>query len=174
MTSLPGELSNILRRNHEYNCAIKSSKEKLAAEEKDEFFDFLESLANSTYVNFENIKSTPKTDEILKRLRIRPADYLRLIHSLTEDMTYRTNFELKVRNVNNMDYIRVTQILTENGICYTTNSLLAWNLSTSLLMENKLPPHDPFFKKYTLHDVRFGNLFDGDMTYRLQKISLKI
>lgn len=152
---------------------LKSSKEKLAEEEKDEFFDFLESLANSTYFNFQNIKSTSKTDEILQRLRIRPADYLRLIRNLTEDLTYRTgNYELKVRNVNNMEFIRATQILTEYGICYTTNSLLALNLSMSLLMDNKLPPSDPFFKKYYLHDVRFGNLFDGDMTYRLQKFSL--
>lgn len=73
--------------------------------------------------------------------------------------------EQKVRNVNNMEFIRTTQILTEFGICYTTNNLLALNLSTSLLMENKITPVDPFYNKVKLHDVRFGNLFDGDMTY---------
>lgn len=132
-----------------------------------ELFDFLESLANSTFINFENIKATPKTDEILQRLRITPSTYLKLIYNLTENLTLRTgNIELKVRNVNNLEFIRATQILTEYGICYTTNSLLALNLSTTLLMENRLLPPDPFYKKYNLHDVRFGNLFDGDMTFR--------
>ena len=103
---------------------------------------------------------------MLKRLRITPADYLSLIYSLTEDLTIKKgNIELKVRNVNNMEFIRTTQVLTENGICYTTNNLLAFNLSTSILMENKRLPDDPFYKKTKLHDVRFGNLFDGDMTY---------
>lgn len=138
----------------------------MTAEEKDEFFVFLESLANSTYINFQNIKNSSRTDDILKRLNIRPANYLSLIYNLTEDWTRRTtNIELKVRNVNNMEFIRATQILTEYGICYTTNNLLAVNLSTALLMENRILPEDPFYKKSTLHDVRFGNLFDGDMTY---------
>lgn len=142
------------------------SKQQLKPDEKEELFDFLESLANSSYINFENIKSTPRTDEILQRLRIRPENYLTLIYSLTEDLTQRTgNIELKVRNVNNMEFIKTTQILTEYGICYTTNSMLALNLSTALLLENKIWPEDPFYKKTKLHYVRFGNLFDGDMTY---------
>jgi Amiloride-sensitive sodium channel len=34
-------------------------------------------------------------------------------------------------------------------------------------MENKIVPDDPYYKKmnFKLHDVRFGNLFDGDMSY---------
>lgn len=128
---------------------------------------FLESLANSSYLNFENIKSTAKTDELLRELRIQPSDYLRLIYDLTEDFTRRSSqdIEKKVRNVNNMDFIRSTQILTEYGICYTTNNILALNLSTALLLDNKILPEDPYYRKQTLHDVRYGNLFDGDMTY---------
>lgn len=128
--------------------------------------NFLESLANSSYVNFQNIKNTSNTDDILRRLNIKPADYLRLIYNLTEDLTRRTgNIEVKVRNVNNLEFIKTTQILTEYGICYTSNNLLALNLSTALIMENKILPDDPFYEKTKLHDVRFGNLFDGDMTY---------
>lgn len=138
----------------------------MVGDEKQDFFSFLESLANSTYINFQNIKNTSKTDEILKKLKVTPADYLSLIYNLTEDLTVLPgSIENKVRNVNNMEFIRTTQILTEYGICYTTNSLLARNLSTRLLMENKIMPDDPFYKNQKLHDVRFGNLFDGDMTY---------
>lgn len=138
----------------------------LSGDDKKEFFDFLESLANSTYINFQDIKNTAKSDEVLKRLRIEPKDYMSLIYSLTEDLSRKGgNIEKKVRNVNNMEFIRSTQVLTENGICYTTNNLLAINLSTALLFENKIMPEDPFYKKSKLHDVRFGNLFDGDMTF---------
>jgi acid-sensing ion channel, other len=142
------------------------SRTSLTDDEKAEFFIFLESLANSSYVNFENIKDTPRTEEILTKLKIKPENYMRLIYNLTEDLTRKTgNIELKIRNVNNLEFIRATQVLTEYGICYTSNSLLAINMSTALLMDQQILPDDPFYKKYTLHDIRFGNLFDGDMTY---------
>lgn len=138
----------------------------MSDDKKEEFFEFLESMANSTYLNFEDIKDTPNTEEILKELKIKPENYLRLIYDLTEDLTRKTgNIEIKVRNVNNMEFIRATQVLTEFGICYTSNSLLSVNMSTALLMDNKILPDDPFYKKTVLHDIRFGNLFDGDMTY---------
>lgn len=64
-----------------------------------------------------------------------------------------------------MEFIKATQILTEYGICYSTNNFLALNLSTSMLLEKKIPPDDAYYKKLKLHDVRYGNLFDGEMTY---------
>lgn len=135
-------------------------------EERKDFFDFLESLANSTYINFEDIKDSLKTEEILKNLKIKPEHYAMLIYNLTEDLTRKTsNMELKVRNVNNMEYIRTTQVLTEYGICYTTNNFLAANLSASWIIEKKVQQEDPFYRTSKLYDVRFGNLFDGDMTY---------
>lgn len=138
----------------------------MSEDEKKEFYEFLESLANSTYSNFQKIKNTSNTDKILQKLRIQPADYLSLIYNLTEDLTRKEGtIEVKVRNVNNQEFIKATQVLTEHGICYVTNNLLAVNLSTSLLMENKIYPDDPYYKKFNLHDIRFGNLFDGDMSY---------
>jgi acid-sensing ion channel, other len=139
----------------------------LSADEKEEFFTFLDSLANSTYNNFQHIKHTPRTDGILQKLNIRPANYMQLIYNLTEDMTYRKGIEKKVRNSNSQDYIKVTQVLTEHGICYTTNNMLAVNLSSSFMIANKVGPVDEDYiasgKK--VYDVRFGNLFDGDMSY---------
>lgn len=142
------------------------SRHGIKADESEEFFEFLESLANASFVNFHNIKSTPKTDEILQRLNIQPKDYLRLIYDLTEDLTKSEgNLEFKVRNVNNLEFIRVIQVLTEYGICYSTNNYLATNLSTSLLLEKKMPVDDNFYKKVKLHEVRYGNLFDGEVTF---------
>jgi hypothetical protein len=70
-----------------------------------------------------------------------------------------------VRNVNNLEFIRVIQVVTEYGICYSTNNFLSYNLSTAMLLENRMPNDDIFYKKTKLHYVRYGNLFDGEVTY---------
>lgn len=51
-----------------------------------------------------------------------------LIYNVSEDMTKRPA-ELKVRCVNNLEFIRSMQILTEFGICYTTNTFVGPNLT---------------------------------------------
>ena len=99
-------------------------------QDREELFAFLESLANSTYINFQNIKNFSSTDAMLARLNIKPENYMKLIFDLTEDLTLRDSAEMKVRNVNNLEYIKCIQVLTENGICYSTNNFLAPNLST--------------------------------------------
>lgn len=145
---------------------FQNSRNKIKEDEKEEFFTFLESLANATFVNFDMIANTSKTDEILKRLHIEPKDYLRTIYSLTEDLTKANgSLEEKIRSVNNLEFIQVIQVLTEYGICYSTNNFLSLNLSTALLFENRMPTDDPYYKKTKLHYVRAGNLFDGEVTY---------
>jgi len=119
----------------------------ISGTEKTEFSDFLESLANASYINFRYIKEYPSIDvsdlylkwvqtveklplqPLLERLNIRPKDYMLLIYNLTEDLTLQTNQELKVRNVNNLEFIRTLQTLTEYGICYTTNNFIAPKLT---------------------------------------------
>ncbi|XP_039436738.1 uncharacterized protein LOC120418426 isoform X2 [Culex pipiens pallens] len=135
------------------------------SEDKEELFAFIESLANSTYMNFGNIKGSQNVDRILSMLRIQPKDYMSLIANLTEDLTRRDDQELRVRSQNNLEYIRTMQTLTEYGICYTTNNLIAPNLTTSQLLRGHPPEEDYFYRNHKLHDVRFGNLFDGDVTY---------
>lgn len=145
---------------------MKYSRHKIKDEEKEEFFLFLESLANATFINFQNIASTPRTDAILERLNIQPKDYLRKIYELTEDWTkIDGTLEQKVRNVNNLEFIRVIQVVTEYGICYSTNNFLSYNLSTAMLLENRMPTDDIYYKKTKLHYVRYGNLFDGEVTF---------
>lgn len=142
------------------------SRHKIKDDERVELFNFLESLANATFVNFDQIADTPKTDAILERLNIQPKDYLRTIYELTDDLTKLDgNLEQKVRNVNNLEFINVIQVVTEYGICYSTNSFLSNNLSTAMLLENRMPIDDIFYKKVKLHYVRYGNLFDGEVTY---------
>ncbi|KXJ72308.1 hypothetical protein RP20_CCG018375 [Aedes albopictus] len=97
-------------------------------------FEFIESLANSTYINFEDIKGSDNVDRILQMLRITPKDYMLLIANLTQDLTRRDDHELRVRSQNNLEYIRSDQTLTEYGICYTTNSFIARNLTTSIFL----------------------------------------
>ncbi|XP_055542794.1 uncharacterized protein LOC129728381 [Wyeomyia smithii] len=99
-------------------------------EEQEEMFDFIESLANSTYMNFRNIKGSSNVDRILSMLRVQPKDYMMLIANLTKDLTRQDHQEFRVRTLANLEYIRTLQTLTEYGICYTTNSLIAPNLST--------------------------------------------
>jgi acid-sensing ion channel, other len=67
----------------------------------------------------------------LERLKIQPSDYMMLIYNLTEDLTLKSgqDQELKVRNVNNLEFIRSLQTLTEYGICYTTNNFIAPKLT---------------------------------------------
>jgi hypothetical protein len=126
----------------------------------------MESLANSTYINFDQIKNSTNSDAVLKRLKINPPEYLKLIYDLTEDLTRKEgSVEHKVRNVNNREFIKTTQVLTEYGICYSSNNYLAINLSTSMLLQNKAPIVDAFYRKVKLHEVRHGNLFDGEVTY---------
>ncbi|CAO1409477.1 unnamed protein product [Diamesa serratosioi] len=131
-----------------------------------DFFEFMESLANSTYINFENIKDTQATNQILKKLKILPENYATLIYNLTDNLiTLHENIDFRVRNVNNLDFIRAIQVQTEFGICYSTNNFLAPNLSASWIIEKKIEADHPYYRNFKLHDVRFGNLFDGDMTY---------
>ncbi|XP_062706720.1 sodium channel protein Nach [Aedes albopictus] len=142
-----------------------ATRSLLNDEEKVEMFEFIESLANSTYINFEDIKGSDNVDRILQMLRITPKDYMLLIANLTQDLTRRDDHELRVRSQNNLEYIRSDQTLTEYGICYTTNSFIARNLTTSQLLKGHPPDENDFYRNQKLHDVRYGNLFDGDVTY---------
>lgn len=62
-------------------------------------------------------------------MNIDPKDYMMLIYNLTRDQTRNEAGELRVRAFRNLDFIGCEQILTEQGICYTSNSYLASNLS---------------------------------------------
>uniref|UniRef100_A0A8W7P7G8 Uncharacterized protein n=2 Tax=gambiae species complex TaxID=44542 RepID=A0A8W7P7G8_ANOCL len=128
-------------------------------------FDFLESLANSTFINFQNIKHSDNVDSLLDVLQIQPENYMKIIYNLTRDLTRLDDTELRVRTQSNLEFLRTHQTLTEYGICYTTNSFISSNLTASLLLTGRELPLDDFYSTRTVHNVRYGNLFDGDITY---------
>uniref|UniRef100_A0A182SHV8 Uncharacterized protein n=1 Tax=Anopheles maculatus TaxID=74869 RepID=A0A182SHV8_9DIPT len=134
-------------------------------EDQAELYDFLESLANSSYFNFENIKHSDNVDSMLDMLQIKPENYMMVIYNLTRDLTRLDDTELRVRTQSNLEYLRTYQTLTEYGICYTTNSFISSNLTASLLLTGKQTPLDDFYMSRVVHNVRYGNLFDGDITY---------
>lgn len=124
---------------------------KLTSDERQDLFMFLESLANSSYINFHNIKISPIVEvlftfdtlssvwythlsiEMLQKLDIDPEEYMRLIYNLTQDWTRRDGGsiqEYKVKSMQDQSFISVEQILTEFGICYGTNNYLLTNIST--------------------------------------------
>lgn len=52
-----------------------------------------------------------------------------LIYNLTRDQLRNVSEEQRVRAYRNQDNIGCEQILTERGICYISNNILAPNLS---------------------------------------------
>lgn len=60
-----------------------------------------------------------------------------LIYNVSVDMTKRPA-ELKVRCVNNLEFIRSMQVITEFGICYTTNNFVAPKLTPRYISKIKL------------------------------------
>lgn len=131
-----------------FNIYAKNNKVK--DEEKEDLYQFFESMANATYATFKNIKNFTTTDvrdyccfmclwltssftwfqEVLKRLQINPNLYMRIIAKLTEDKSQEDTFDQKIKNINNLEPISVVRTLTEFGICYTTNSFVSYNIST--------------------------------------------
>uniref|UniRef100_A0A182WGM4 Sodium channel protein Nach n=1 Tax=Anopheles minimus TaxID=112268 RepID=A0A182WGM4_9DIPT len=165
-TSMPSLTICPLKRIYRPYLVNFCSKNGISKEEDQaELFDFLESLANSSYFNFGNIKHSDNVDSMLDMLQIKPENYMNIIYNLTRDLTRLADTELRVRTQSNLEFLRTYQTLTEYGICYTTNSFVSSNLTASLLLTGKQSPLDDFYLSRVVHNVRYGNLFDGDITY---------
>ncbi|XP_040172013.1 sodium channel protein Nach isoform X2 [Anopheles arabiensis] len=165
-TSMPSLTICPLKRIYRPYLLNYCSKNGITKEEDQaELFDFLESLANSTFINFQNIKHSDNVDSLLDVLQIQPENYMKIIYNLTRDLTRLDDTELRVRTQSNLEFLRTHQTLTEYGICYTTNSFISSNLTASLLLTGRELPLDDFYSTRTVHNVRYGNLFDGDITY---------
>uniref|UniRef100_A0A182QP75 Sodium channel protein Nach n=1 Tax=Anopheles farauti TaxID=69004 RepID=A0A182QP75_9DIPT len=165
-TSMPSLTICPLKRLHRPYLLNYCSKNGITNEEDQaELFDFLESLANSSFFNFDSIKHSAKVDQLLDVLQIHPESYMQVIYNLTRDLSRLDDTELRVRTQSNLEFLRTYQTLTEYGICYTTNSFISSNLTASLLLTGKQPPPDDFYSTRVVHNVRYGNLFDGDITY---------
>lgn len=125
-------------------------KRGINGEDKVQFYEFLESMANATFETFHQIKNYSSVEVrrwhwycfpvkqwlfervFLQKLNLLPEDYMMLIYNMTRDWTRMPNLEARVRAYRNRQMIRSEQILTERGICYVGNNFLASNLSTKL------------------------------------------
>ncbi|XP_055843170.1 uncharacterized protein LOC129909987 [Episyrphus balteatus] len=132
----------------------------MTVQEKIELFDFLESLANSSYFNFMDIKVAPS----IEKHNIDPMDYMNIIYNLTENYLLVSEKSIRLHAIINLWLVHSQQILTEWGICYSTNNYLIDELSTSNLLYGKKPPKNPYEDTTELYQTVSMNVFDQDDT----------
>ncbi|KAI8123537.1 Sodium channel protein Nach [Lucilia cuprina] len=137
--------------------------------ERHEFFEFMEKLANSTYINFQNIPNNQTIDLILDRLNITPDKYMELIYNLTGDTSIKYRNDLddvadKIRSTTGDFIIETRQILTEYGLCYMTNTMLSEKFTSLYLIWGEYPVNEIRDLKTTLQ-VKQSSYFDSDVSY---------
>lgn len=94
-----------------------------------------------------------------------------LIFNLTEDWSRRHGGsiqEYKVRTTLDRDFVATEQVLTEFGICYSTNNYLLYNISSGWLMRGRLPlalRFDHYYDDKDIFDIVSGNQFDGEVSF---------
>ncbi|KAM7352655.1 pickpocket 10 [Cochliomyia hominivorax] len=159
-TTLPSvTICPMERLNHEkFNdfCEIND----ITGEHKEEFFDFLEHLANSTYFNFQDIPHHRTVEGTLDRLAIKPNKYMELIYNLTADETMNPNEKQRVRTVDNGANIHTRQILTEYGLCYMTNSFLPNEYTSRYLIFGEYPDRNVYEEEAQVRPVQQGSFPD--------------
>ncbi|XP_046812638.1 uncharacterized protein LOC124421449 [Lucilia cuprina] len=134
-------------------------------EHKQEFFDFLEHLANSTYINFNDIPIHKTVQGTLDKIRLTPNRYMELIYNLTADETMNPNEKQRVRTVDNGANIHTRQILTEYGLCYLTNSFLPEEYSSRYLILGEYPEKNIYEEEAQVRPVQQGSFPDRYIDY---------
>lgn len=97
--------------------------------DRKEFYEFMESMANATYDTFHRIK----VYKSVEKLNIDPNDYMMLIYNLTFDKIRDGEQDTRVRAFRNLMAIQSEQIITEQGICYMANNFLTADFSAKLV-----------------------------------------
>lgn len=129
----------------------------------------MEKLANSTYMNFQNIPNNKSIDLILDRLDIQPHKYMELIFNLTGDASLRykadlKNMSYKVRSIAGELMLESRQILTEFGLCYMTNTMLSEKFSSTYMIWGELPVNE-IRGLESITRIKQSNYFDTDVSY---------
>ncbi|XP_020807174.1 sodium channel protein Nach [Drosophila serrata] len=134
-------------------------------------WDFLENLANSTYLNFQNIPESDQIDQILKELSLKPEQYMELIYNLTYDSTYEPIEKQRTRSIDGQVNIHVRQVLTEYGLCYLGNSRLGEEYSSRYLIFGKYPEPNKYESTRKLLQYQSGSYFEKDVGFTLLSYS---
>ncbi|XP_037959283.1 uncharacterized protein LOC119688687 [Teleopsis dalmanni] len=139
--------------------------------EHDELFQFLESLANSTFINFKEIKVYNQIDRILDKLKIKPKNYMELIYNLTVDNTFQNISDMKhiysrIYGSSGDGFLHSRQILTEYGLCYNLNTLLDTSYSATYFIFGKHPEVPKKGRNFL--SSKWGNYFEEEMIYNFE------
>lgn len=144
-------------------CLIKCYSFRIydiTGERKEQFFDFLEHLANSTYFNFQDIPLHNTVESTLDKLGLKPNKYMELIYNLTDDVTRNPNEKKRVRTVDNGANIHTRQILTEYGLCYMTNNFLPEEYTSRYLIFGEYPEKNIYEEEAQVRPVQQGSFPD--------------
>ncbi|XP_037708195.1 uncharacterized protein LOC119546157 [Drosophila subpulchrella] len=146
-------------------------KNGIKGTQKDIFWDFLENLANSTYINFQNIPESDQIDQVIKDIGLKPENYMELIYNLTYDKTYEPNINERIRCVDGSTYIHVRQVLTEWGLCYLGNSMLTDQYSSRYYIFGETPEPNKYEEELSLIQCQIGSFFQRDTQFTLRGFS---
>uniref|UniRef100_A0A1B0ETT1 Sodium channel protein Nach n=1 Tax=Glossina morsitans morsitans TaxID=37546 RepID=A0A1B0ETT1_GLOMM len=127
--------------------------------------DFLEQLANSTYINFKYLPDYGSIYRTLDKLNVKPQQYMELIYNVTADMTRNPIDMYRARCIHDNANIQVRQVLTEYGLCYLTNNYLGQKYTSSFLIYGQYPDVNPFEGKKPFRKILSGSFFDKDVSY---------
>ncbi|KAL9926475.1 uncharacterized protein ACN2A1_000032 [Glossina fuscipes fuscipes] len=147
------------------------NRENISDSDAKILFNFLETLANTTYSNIDYLVGNVEIDRLLDRLQIKPENYMQLIYNLTGDNTLRfvadiPSFMDKIHTISGEFIIGTRQILTEYGLCYMTNSMLSDKYSSRYMVEGKLPDKD--IQTSPSHiSVKKCSYFENDVNYNV-------
>uniref|UniRef100_A0A1I8PSK4 Uncharacterized protein n=1 Tax=Stomoxys calcitrans TaxID=35570 RepID=A0A1I8PSK4_STOCA len=114
---------------------------------RETLWDFLEHLANSTYMNFEDIPADPSIDDILNQVQLTPNKYMEVIFNLTRNNRTNSRTDLRIQCDHMGTFCHTRQILTEYGLCYLANSLLDEKYSSQYALFGTLPEANPYERK---------------------------
>ncbi|XP_060663029.1 acid-sensing ion channel 5 [Drosophila nasuta] len=164
--SLPSITVCPMQRLNDSRFAAYCLEHNVFGKDRTELRDFLEQLANSTYTNFENIPEYESIDHTLKNLNIEPENYMELIYNLTWDATHSEESG-RVRCTDGSYEIRVTQVLTEFGLCYVCNTFLGLEYSASYVLFGEYPQLNGVLNESTLLPIKHGAFFEKDTGFTL-------
>lgn len=120
----------------------------------------------SMYIfNRAHFKTVFQNIGIFQKLNIDPAKYMELIYDLTEDWVRRPYTFYKVKTFCDKTFCHTEQILTELGICYSTNNYLLDSLSTRYIHRCCAPQVSWAGQKSEKSDISLNGIVYGIRAY---------
>ncbi|XP_017098937.2 sodium channel protein Nach [Drosophila bipectinata] len=166
-TSVPSLTVCPMQRINETFFADFCRKNSIKGAQRNIFWDFIENLANSTYINFQNIPESNEIDSIIKDLDLKPEHYMELIYNLTFDSTYEPIEKQRTRCIDGQLNIHVRQVLTEYGLCYMGNSKLGEEYSSRYFIFGQYPEPNKYEMTRKVIQYQIGSYFEKDVGHTL-------